>query len=142
MSDAERRARYTLRTNVAQRRLQDPHESRAKREANNHGGAKRQSHLHDGPSQVFKMFEKRLRSFALRPVAKFKDVSQRHGWEESTRPQRQKAARRQRRANAQRIGVANFVLRNHAANFIHSKFTAIENRFSFVSRRSLFTPLN
>src|SRR5437870_6749757 len=60
----------------------------------------------------------------------------------STKRQRQKTTRRERRANAQCIGVANFVLRDHAANLLHSKFAAIENRFRFLSSLGLFTPLN
>jgi len=62
------------------------------------------------------------------------------GWKKQR--ERHKTACCERGANTQRIGVANFVLRDHAANFLHRKFAAIENRFSFVSRRALFTPLN
>ena len=88
------------------------------------------------------MFEKRFGSFALWKIAKFENVSQHHWMEESARRERQKAARCERGANTQRVCVANFVLRDHSANFLHAKFATIENRFSFVSRRELSTELN
>src|SRR6516225_4745799 len=71
------------------------------------------------------------------------DRNAKHHWmEESARRERQKAARCERGANTQRVCVANFVLRDHSANFLHAKFATIENRFSFVSRRELSTELN
>src|SRR6266542_4449634 len=55
------------------------------------------------------------------------------GWKNQRR-----ASDRRPRANS----VAQFVLRDHAANLLHSKFATIENRFRFLSSLGLFTPLN
>ena len=62
--------------------------------------------------------------------------------EESTRRERQKTARREGRTNTQGVGVANFVLRDHAANLLYGKLAAIENRFRFISIRGLLTLLH
>src|SRR6266516_750841 len=51
---------------------------RTKREANDHRDPERDRNLHNGPSQVLQVLEKRLGSFALRQIAKFKNISQRH----------------------------------------------------------------
>src|SRR4029077_15836497 len=111
---------------MVKRRLNDPHQRRAKRETNNHRETHRESHLHDGPTQVFQMFEKRLGRFGLRRITKFKKFSPRHRTEKSTRRERQKAASGERGANAKRVGVANFILRNHATNLLAVESTAIE----------------
>ena len=88
------------------------------------------------------MFEKWLGSFALWKIAKFENVSQRHWMEESARRECQKTAGCERGANTQRVGVANFVLRDHAANLLYGKLAAIENRFRFISIRGLLTSLH
>src|SRR2546429_3767217 len=54
----------------------------------------------------------------------------------------QKTASSERGANAERISVANFIVCDHAPNFLHTKLTAIENRFAFITVRPLFAPLN
>src|SRR5262245_15975338 len=125
-----------------ERRLQDAYQRRAKCETNNHGNTQGESHLHDGPAQVFQMLEKRFGSFALRQIAKLENVAQRHRTENSARHQRQKTASSESSANAECVSVANFVLCDHAPNLFDSKFAAIENRFAFIVLRSLFAWLN
>src|SRR4030095_8965888 len=63
---------------MVKRRLDNAHQRRAKRKTNNHRDTERESHLHDGPAQVFQMLEKRLGRFGLGRITKFKNVSQRH----------------------------------------------------------------
>src|SRR6266550_3606219 len=63
---------------MVKRRLDNPHQRRPKRETNNHRDTERESYLHDGPTQVFQMLEKRLGRFGLRRIAKFENVLQRH----------------------------------------------------------------
>src|SRR5206468_8476949 len=55
---------------------------------------------------------------------------------------RKKTARQYPRPQAKRIGIANFVLRDHAANLLYGKLAAIENRFRFISIRRLLTSLH
>ena len=73
---------------MVKRRLDNPHQRRAKRETNNHRDTQRESHLHDGPAQVFQMLEKRLGRFGLRRITKFENVSQRHRTGKSARRER------------------------------------------------------
>jgi hypothetical protein len=63
---------------MVKRRLDNPHQRRAKRETNNHRDTQRESHFHDRPAKVFEMLEKGLGRFAFRWITKFKNVSQRH----------------------------------------------------------------
>src|SRR6266480_6356054 len=127
---------------MVKRRLDNPHQRRAKRETSNHRNAERESDLHDGPAQVFQMLEKRLGRFGLRRITKFKDVSQRHRTENSGQRERQKTASGERGANAKRVGVANFVLRDHATNLFAAESATIENRFAFIPVRTLCAGLN
>src|SRR5215216_447123 len=127
---------------MVKRRLDNPYQRRAKRETNDHRNTERESNLHDGPAQVLQMLEKRLGRFSLRRITKFKNVSQRHRTENSMRRERQKAASGERGANAKRVGVADFVLRNHATNLFASESAAIENRFAFIPVRALCAGLN
>ena len=121
--------------------LDNAHQRRAKRKTDNHRDPHRESHLHDGPAQVFQMLEKRFGCFALRRITKFEDVSERHRTGSLAR-ERQKTARGKRGANAQSIGVANFVLRDHATNLLAVESAAIENRFAFIPVRARCTGLN
>src|SRR5207249_3425794 len=72
------------------------------REANDHRHDERDRHLHDGPAQVFEMLEKRLGRFALRQLAKFENVSQRH-WIESQRRSSERKPRAASRAQMPRV---------------------------------------
>src|SRR5215471_12067152 len=134
---------------MVERRLDDPHQRSAKRETNNHRYPKRESHLHDGPAEVFQMLEKRLRRFSLRRITKFKDVSQRHrvSFVQTSRDfsltrEREKAASGEGGANAKRIGIANFILRNHLANLFAGESSAIKDRFAFLPVRPICTWLD
>src|SRR5437868_4985535 len=60
----------------------------------------------------------------------------------SAQGERQKTASSERGANAERVSVANFIVCDHAPNFLHTKLTAIENRFAFITVRPLFARLN
>jgi len=44
----------------------------------------------------------------------------------------------ERGANAKCVGVANFIVRNHATNLLAAESAAIENRFAFLAVRALF----
>src|SRR5574338_405376 len=63
---------------MIERRLDNPHQGAAKRETDDHRYSKRESHLHNGPPQVFQMLQKRLGRFSLRRITEFEDVSQGH----------------------------------------------------------------
>src|SRR5215211_848405 len=127
---------------MVKRRLDNPHQRGTKRETNNHRGTQRQSDLHDRPAQVFQMLEKRLRRFGLRRITKFKYVSQRHRIGSSARREGEETASGERGANAKRVRVANFILRNHATNLFAGESAAIENRFAFIPVRALCAELN
>src|SRR4029450_6766775 len=88
------------------------------------------------------MLEKRLGRLRLRRITKFKYVSQRHRTGSSARRERQKTASSERGANAKRVGVANFIVRDHATNLLAGESTAIENRFAFIPVRPLCAGLN
>src|SRR6266550_727445 len=118
---------------MVKRCLDNPHQRRPKRETNNHRDTERESYLHDGPAQVFQMLEKRLGRFGLRRITKFKNVSRRD---------RQKTPSGERGANAKRVGVANFILRDHATNLFAAESATIENRFAFIPVRTLCAGLN
>jgi hypothetical protein len=64
------------------------------------------------------------------------------GLETSARRERQKTSSGERGANAKRVGVANFIARNHATNLLAAESAAIENRFAFIPVRSLCAGLN
>ena len=83
------------------------------------------------------MLEKRFGSFALWRVTKFENVSQRHRTEKSVWRERQKTASDEHRTNAERVSVTNFVVCDHAPNFLYIKLTAIQNRFAFITVRAL-----
>jgi len=51
----------------------------------------------------------------------------------------QKAASGERGANTKGVGVANFIIRNHAANLFVGESAAIENRFALIPVRLLHT---
>src|SRR5947207_8694310 len=116
---------------MVKRRLDNAHQRRAKRETNNHGYPKGESHLHDGPPQVFEMLKKRFRRFGFRRITKFKNVSESHRTGSSARSERHKTARGERGADGKCVSVANLVVRNHATDFSNSKLAAIENPFAF-----------
>src|SRR5476651_1821913 len=50
--------------------------------------------------------------------------------------ERQKATRDQARADAQRVRIADFILRDHAAQFARAERSTIENGFRFIMRMS------
>ena len=54
----------------------------------------------------------------------------------------QKTASGERGANAKRVGIANFIFRNHAANLFAAESAAIKNRFAFLPVRALCARLN
>src|SRR4029453_5018561 len=64
------------------------------------------------------------------------------GPETLSRRERQKAASGERGVNAKRVGVANFIVRNHATNLLAAEFAAIQNRFAFIPVRALCAGLN
>jgi hypothetical protein len=64
------------------------------------------------------------------------------GPETSARRERQKTPSGERGANAKRVGVANFIVRNHATNLLAGESAAIENRFAFIPVRALCAGLN
>src|SRR5262245_41703826 len=88
------------------------------------------------------MLEKRLGRFSFRRITKFENVSQRHRTGSSTRRDRHKTASGEGGANAKRVGVATFILRNHPANLLAGESAAIENRFAFLPLRPLDARLN
>jgi len=49
---------------------------------------------------------------------------------------------KKRGANAKRVGVANFIVCDHAANFFAGESAAIENRFTFLPVRAFRALLN
>jgi hypothetical protein len=56
--------------------------------------------------------------------------------------EREKAASGEGGANAKRIGIANFILRNHLANLFAGESSAIKDRFAFLPVRALRTWLD
>ena len=58
------------------------------------------------------------------------------------RRERQKAASSERGANTKGVRVANFIVRDHAANLFAGESATIENRFAFILFRALCTGLN
>src|SRR5882724_5465546 len=64
------------------------------------------------------------------------------GLETSARRERQKTPSGERGAYAKRVGVANFILRDHATNLFAAESATIENRFAFIPVRTLCAGLN
>src|SRR5262245_25988777 len=118
---------------MVKRRLNNAHQRCAKRETDNHRDTERESHLHDGPAQVFQMLQKRFGGFGLWRITKFKNISQRHRVTFVRMPSGKSCARREReetasgehRTNAKRISVANFIVGDHAADLFAGESTTI-----------------
>src|SRR5262245_43286549 len=96
------------------------------------------------------MLQKRFGGFGLRRITKFENVSQRHriafvrmsSRKSCVRPKRQETAGGERRTNAKRISVTNFVVGDHAANLSVAEFATVENGFALLPLRTFGAELN
>src|SRR5205807_7867053 len=135
--DAQGFKRADLRTDFVQRRLHHPDKSGSKAKANHHGEDERDHHFDHGPPQVLQVLEKRLRGFALGKLAKFKNVSQRHGMNnQSARASREMKPRAANRAQipsvfASRISFSAIIRR--ISKTLNSRQSRIDSVSSWAS---------
>jgi hypothetical protein len=114
------------RIDFAQWALHEVNERRSKAKADDHREEERDRHFHNRPTQVLEMFEERFRRFALGQVSKLKNIAQAH---DSLFAEGDQAACEEASADRERVGVTNFVARDHVANFFGTEGATIQDRF-------------